>query len=101
RHTRSDRDWSSDVCSSDLIRTRGRANAIWGMDCKHGLGLAGIAILSGAIGGNMESARTMAAAAAALALTVGFGSPASATIDKVKIGRASCRERVEKTGYSG
>src|SRR5206468_5989917 len=28
RHTRSDRDWSSDVCSSDLIESTGRLSAV-------------------------------------------------------------------------
>src|SRR5206468_6812196 len=29
RHTRSDRDWSSDVCSSDLVRATGMIGASW------------------------------------------------------------------------
>src|SRR5206468_5571047 len=33
RHTRSDRDWSSDVCSSDL-RGVGDRSALWGMCSK-------------------------------------------------------------------
>src|SRR5206468_6870248 len=28
-HTRSDRDWSSDVCSSDLLGTLGAADYLW------------------------------------------------------------------------
>src|SRR5690606_39985646 len=31
RHTRFSRDWSSDVCSSDLFRDLGLLNSLWGL----------------------------------------------------------------------
>src|SRR5206468_8196369 len=67
RHTRSDRDWSSDVCSSDLLRLHcyGARNAA---DSRHR-------------GGGSSLSRAL--------LPPANFQPCS------EIGRASCRERVE------
>src|SRR5690606_40038587 len=88
RHTRFSRDWSSDVCSSDLA------------DDAQVLGLAGI------IGGEdtgssdetvnvfIECAWFEPTAIAATGRKTGINSDA-------QIGRASCRERVEDAGGAG
>src|SRR2546421_1311943 len=81
RHTRSDRDWSSDVCSSDLLDTNfervlstpGDMEAQGHMQI--GAFLAGLAIEHSMLGATHACAN-----------------PLSANYDK--IGRASCRERV-------
>src|SRR5699024_12144610 len=72
RHTRSKRDWSSDVCSSDLTRSLAAGLA--------GARSAGIADLTTAV---MEARKS--SVDAAIADLSG------------KIGRASCRERAEST----
>src|SRR5206468_9600015 len=80
RHTISDRDWSSDVCSSDLIELLGRAGA-----------------------GELAQAaqRNLDVAGAELDLVVEVLELAlvpdlhRAKIAVAEIGRASCRERVE------
>src|SRR5690606_39585179 len=86
RHTRFSRDWSSDVCSSDLHSGRER---------RPDLQSAGLqddkAPRRGARGLGLLSERCHLGDPAALA-TLGGG---------VKIGRASCRERVERSGAGG
>src|SRR5688500_20221376 len=73
RHTRLQGDWSSDVCSSDLPRSQTR---------------------------RMPSSivTTCAKAAAANSPTLW---PITASTSRPKIGRASCREKVEVTGDAG
>src|SRR2546421_6029679 len=79
RHTRSDRDWSSDVCSSDLICS------IVTLPLARGLN-----VLTGETG----AGKSMLVDALALLL----GERASADVVRPgaerEIGRASCRERV-------
>src|SRR5699024_12023463 len=65
RHTRSKRDWSSDVCSSDLAAEAAKR---LGVSC-------GIVDLS-------------------LALTPAVGDSVAHILEEIEIGRASCRERV-------
>src|SRR2546429_4597848 len=80
RHTRCSRDWSSDVCSSDLSNTAKKVG---------GGAVAGAII--GAIAGGGKGA----------AIGAGVGSAAGAGVQVLtkgqqvkEIGRASCRERV-------
>src|SRR5207245_8168645 len=92
RHTRCYRDWSSDVCSSDLSRFHK------------------IAILSPPADANMSplGERQIDSICAECPLSVPIGSPVTASHSRItgsllheasflspsKIGRASCRERV-------
>src|SRR5690554_7102453 len=86
RHTRCGRDWSSDVCSSDLlVRVRtgvASAGIWWGMVSPfRGLGAWG-----------EEDGHTRVGVAVVVGVVVGvFAVPPI-----IKIGRASCRERVER-----
>src|SRR5690606_40128883 len=91
RHTRFSRDWSSDVCSSDLAITgeggvgqlvEGRMQAINGLPRRHrNLALGRITAL-------------VQQAGADGCLVLGLIQPADDVLVR-KIGRASCRERVE------
>src|SRR5206468_9189244 len=87
RHTRSDRDWSSDVCSSDLDRQLGRVIAALAE-----LGMADVAPgVDQVLGGPV---------------LVAVGVPGGVVVvlrDRIvqQIGRASCRERVEVWGVEG
>src|SRR5256884_2332904 len=80
RHTRCSRDWSSDVCSSDL--TGARALLIVGL---FGMGVS-IAALPWAGSSLLVYAWTVP-----LAFTNSLFAPAASGLE---IGRASCRERV-------
>src|SRR5207245_3479362 len=89
RHTRCYRDWSSDVCSSDLLPLSPRnANTMWMLHFLAHLkehtarepgGTAGFVMARGELS-NSEIARIAVRKAL------------------VEIGRASCRERVESSG---
>src|SRR5438445_13688016 len=83
RHTRYWRDWSSDVCSSDLTVELARELTV------------NVATLDGlAAGDSVEVA--IRPENVRLAASAGAGAGARA-----KIGRASCRERVEVTEVDG
>src|SRR5204863_7060145 len=91
RHTRSLRDWSSDVCSSDLYRIY----SAWGLNA---IDVAKICFLAGLTFwlGN----------AAVLGLGIAYHPEATAAIDQLppwfnQIGRASCREGVERAVDGG
>src|SRR5205085_5414017 len=95
RHTRFDCDWSSDVCSSDLVEVTKRA----------------VPIMRSAGGGvicNVTSSSTLAPVPflgtyrASKAAVTALGESLAAEVAQfgirvieIKIGRASCRERVE------
>src|SRR2546428_4903019 len=90
RHTRSDRDWSSDVCSSDL-EGAGRGSRRWsrlsaGQQRRSREGEEH----DGTAECNSETGRACHARGSAGAEKW----PKSLLIGKKKIGRASCRERV-------
>src|SRR5207253_5324219 len=87
RHTRWPRDWSSDVCSSDL-RTRSPC-VTWMFTT------AGVTALT------MEENPWDSwggTAAAVLSFNAGGANTSTATTTPAKIGRASCRERGEDAG---
>src|SRR5206468_4823334 len=81
RHTRSDRDWSSDVCSSDLERHRSLAVLVLGAHHQDG-----------------DPAMTLARRLCALVACDDAGKPKTHFMKGGQIGRASCRERVEGSG---
>src|SRR5699024_11657475 len=88
RHTRSKRDWSSDVCSSDLT-----AEEL----------AAGLAESTSRIKTVIEDQRIIAGIGNAYSdeiLQTAKLSP-FATAKTVEIGRASCREREQTTGSGG
>src|SRR5690606_40623094 len=95
RHTRFSRDWSSDVCSSDLFTYAGAP-------------LGGFAFGDVPVGAfHTDGAQTILPGASAFyrhtfvagsAGTVRFS--AAATANPAKIGRASCRESAERLGLT-
>src|SRR5206468_6533838 len=93
RHTRSDRDWSSDVCSSDLWHYRAVS---WVLPPAAAASVRARTPASGAEdGSSARGARILVRRA------VGDGAPPIGRIflrwdalDGDEIGRASCRERV-------
>src|SRR5205085_5336459 len=91
RHTRFDCDWSSDVCSSDLVFVEQLKN------------LASPGDLLLAISGSGNSPNILKAVDWANRhglTTVGFSGFSGGKL-KAKIGRASCRERVESRVEGG
>src|SRR5687768_18548103 len=85
RHTRCSRDWSSDVCSSDLIVVRG-ADAVT------------LLIAAATSYRNYADVGADPAARVASALASASGK----TVDALReIGRASCREREEDSVVGG
>src|SRR5690606_41207179 len=87
RHTRFSRDWSSDVCSSDLVEFTNRlVNAA--------VGLLGVAAVVGALRRDPRRSDLVRWALATFAWIAGNGLVG-------EIGRASCRERGEISGGAG
>src|SRR5206468_8941679 len=87
RHTRSDRDWSSDVCSSDLVSDASGASAFPPV---------------GTVNFSTSGGGSFAPSSCTLSSSIGNSSTCSVTYNTsaggsqtIKIGRASCRERVE------
>src|SRR5207249_5882195 len=101
RHTRSKRDWSSDVCSSDLIIlvsdydkgvcTPGLLSAIISAACAKG-----IRVIADPIRGHDYRKYHGCSAITPNRLEAGL-----ATSRVLKIGRASCREREAASGGPG
>src|SRR5207249_8205887 len=92
RHTRSKRDWSSDVCSSDL-GSRGIGRAIVERLAQDGAVVAFIYRRDAKAAAEVEAA-VRARGRAATALQADLGAPAEVAA-ALEIGRASCRERGE------
>src|SRR5699024_12208291 len=99
RHTRSKRDWSSDVCSSDLerffelLRTQSQNN---------------VASLASEIRGNLSRVQDRIAPINASLARSEFNPGTYLDIvvlnnqnDKAQIGRASCRERGQRADGAG
>src|SRR2546421_3436423 len=79
RHTRSDRDWSSDVCSSDLLETQYDIRLNWTVQKSHKFGTNYSHWFEECqIATSFEQCENVASIETSLS----------------KIGRASCRERV-------
>src|SRR5438874_5313218 len=101
RHTRSLRDWSSDVCSSDLVSPGNRipgiprhhlnAAANYDLTEKITVGAGAVAVSRQFVRGNDNNRHQPDA--------VNFLGPGE--IGGYEIGRASCRERVEIVGVAG
>src|SRR5206468_7721758 len=92
RHTRSDRDWSSDVCSSDLF-LNGHAKFVERAVVAGVLGRDALANRLGAL--ELRASIEEAALLAAMQFELALGTFA------VEIGRASCRERVYVAMWEG
>src|SRR5206468_7215791 len=91
RHTRSDRDWSSDVCSSDLrFVQRSTAVQVLVMKNGHDSRLVGLNALAKPPLFVVETVTRTCPSQLSMPMT-------STTVcgTSSKIGRASCRERVE------
>src|SRR5207249_5748309 len=96
-HTRSKRDWSSDVCSSDLVDLVlvevGRLRLRLADQHQQALGLL-LALLPLRL--RQALRLLLEALAEALRRLLGEAPPALRAQQQVQIGRASCRERVER-----
>src|SRR5207248_8983865 len=100
RHTRSYGDWSSDVCSSDLREQRVELVPVLP---------AGDAVGEAKVGGPVGVAKRIQQATPCPIAAHVDGDPAVISNRRVhavrgvagKIGRASCRERVEMSGCAG
>src|SRR5207253_8286490 len=89
RHTRWPRDWSSDVCSSDLGQ---RSNAL------DDLGAGPRSDKGAPLGGHLATEPDLRNESAGRRPQL---SPSDRNQRRREIGRASCRERVESTGGGG
>src|SRR5699024_12053305 len=89
RHTRSKRDWSSDVCSSDLALTH-----MWRADICATADPAALGLAGGRLWATGAAGLPAGAACAARAQLA----PGHKPVDQ--IGRASCRERAESSGVA-
>src|SRR5206468_6146120 len=97
RHTRSDRDWSSDVCSSDLdwvVVTSKRRDEDLPVDQLLSLKLQGVPIFSGVSLYERITGEVYHRAMRSTVLI--FDDRIGMTL--FEIGRASCRERVQMPG---
>src|SRR5207302_2219370 len=88
RHTRFSRDWSSDVCSSDLVSTPAGLPSMLNVFLEYLDGKPAGVLTS------LASVRRVFASGEALP-------PSHVRKFNDEIGRASCRERVERTGVEG
>src|SRR5207249_8949123 len=87
RHTRSKRDWSSDVCSSDLLeRKKQRRLVRWHPEANEVRAPAVRGVVRGVLVQDQDRA---------------IEDPREARVVTRQIGRASCRERVESAGGGG
>src|SRR5207302_4736164 len=100
RHTRFSRDWSSDVCSSDL--TLMIATAVWSVTLPAALLM--VELLNAAPSAVRRNGKyvavKLALAARMYVKAIAMPMPAMAPTAG-EIGRASCRERVEEWGGGG
>src|SRR5207249_9767834 len=90
RHTRSKRDWSSDVCSSDLDRRRVTGP---GSTMNRLYAIESMLTSTGAMADHRLRLRSSHVEGFARWIVQGLGLAGPAGM--VEIGRASCRERVE------
>src|SRR5206468_9845065 len=96
RHTRSDRDWSSDVCSSDLLSLpRVFEQGACGGDRR-------LQVLAAVAGEARRAELLEEDLPSGLEIEMPFGEPGhSEAVENREIGRASCRERVEMAVGAG
>src|SRR5690606_39751008 len=98
-HTRFSRDWSSDVCSSDLrvLKQRG-AGAVYAM-VTHGVFAAGSQErIDAAPIERLFVTDTVETAPVTVSKKVETVSVAPLFAEAIQIGRAACRERAEESG---
>src|SRR5690606_40929034 len=98
RHTRFSRDWSSDVCSSDLVQKY----VAWGAGPRASqnliLAAKARAILHGRFAAEREDVRALAKPVLRHRIQVNFSAEAEGIRSEDEIGRASCRERRSDAG---
>src|SRR5690606_39815212 len=99
RHTRFSRDWSSDVCSSDLVAYRLTGQSYLAEIATVTITLVGLALLAAWPGWSelflpVAVAAKLAVCGLAFAVLLALFTP-----QRFEIGRASCRERVENSGW--
>src|SRR5206468_5456838 len=92
RHTRSDRDWSSDVCSSDLNTAHSECGASGNETLARNKLLIRMMKMFVNVGDSVVDGVELAGQA----LYFGFGAAIDVVVEFAakEIGRASCRERV-------
>src|SRR5206468_9131588 len=100
RHTRSDRDWSSDVCSSDLRAGVGTTppNVLGAPNPQSSVIMSNT--LGAFLGGTTVGGHHGFDSVAFSLITPPNSGSGGESCFPSKIGRASCRERVESAGES-
>src|SRR5699024_11785606 len=96
RHTRSKRDWSSDVCSSDLLQHLEDDRA-----ARDAEGVADLLRLLGPMTRDEIIARSVPSADVDVWLRTLAGAGRAVVVDHAEIGRAACRERGVRRGGAG
>src|SRR5206468_6396712 len=97
RHTRSDRDWSSDVCSSDLFRAFEEEATLAPVGRPQG----GFLLERAEVAGRGDGALVLGYGRVALTRPLLGAAQQQQPADCTQIGRASCRERGEMTAGGG
>src|SRR5207253_7205766 len=99
RHTRWPRDWSSDVCSSDLVALHLKLPGELSLDDAHRVA----SLVEQAITGAVPEVVSVQTHLEPLREPAFGAAPADADVeaDTEKIGRASCRERGERSVGAG
>src|SRR5699024_11306023 len=101
RHTRSKRDWSSDVCSSDLRRLRTVTKCRNGKSSRSRVTICLNQLLESGSVFSTGPGRPEASPAGSRIPAYTAATATHKTTPKTKIGRASCRERREREAEAG
>src|SRR5690606_40595536 len=100
RHTRFSRDWSSDVCSSDLLRTH--APSTYKIPLASDVpGVFNVRLAEWSVNPERTIGRSKAVGEPPLMLAISVVEALGMAVASLEIGRASCRERVEGSVAGG